>query len=125
LNALRSVLAVVVGYVIFAVPAFAFFRISGQAPHQSAPFPVMLASIATGMLSAWLGGYAAAALGKNRPLAHGVGVAAVLSLGAAVSLLNTLGSGSIWSQASALVLMAPCAVLGGWLRSRKLAAATR
>jgi|SRR5665213_463867 len=117
----RSVLAVIVGYLIFALSAFAFFQITGQPPHQAAPIPIMLASIAFGMVFALLGGYVAAWLARRRPLAHASAVAVLLALGAAISLLGTLGTGAIWSQVAALALMAPAAVLGGWLRLRQLA----
>jgi len=83
----------------------------------------MLQSILIGMVFALLGGYVAAWLAQRRPIAHGAAVAAVLAIGAAISLLSTLGKGAIWSQAAALVLMAPCAVLGGWLRLRQAAGA--
>ena len=103
----RSVLAVIVGYLIFALSAFAFFQISGQPPHQPAPMPVMLGSIAFGMVFALLGDYVAAWLARRRPLAHAVAVAAVLALGAAISLFATLGKGgAVWSQVAALALMA-------------------
>jgi hypothetical protein len=69
-------------------------------------------------MSALLGGYVAAWLAKRRPLAHGFAVTAVLALGAAISLLSTLGKGAIWSQVAALVIMAPCAAIGGWLRAK-------
>lgn len=117
----RSVLAVIVGYLIFALSAFAFFQISGQPPHQAAPMSVMLASIAFGMVFALLGGYVAAWLARRRPLAHAIAVAALLALGAAISLLSTLGNGAVWSQVAALALMAPAAVFGGWLRLQRLA----
>jgi hypothetical protein len=52
----RSILAVVVGYLIFALSAFAFFQISGQPPHQAAPMPIMLGSIVFGMVFALIGG---------------------------------------------------------------------
>jgi hypothetical protein len=119
----RSVIAVIVGYLIFALSAFAFFQISGQPPHQAAPVPIMIGSIAFGMVFALLGGYVAAWLARRRPLAHGVGVAAVLALGAAISSLNTMGKGAVWSQVAALAFMTPCAVLGGWLRMRQVAGA--
>jgi predicted Co/Zn/Cd cation transporter (cation efflux family) len=79
--------------------------------------------IAFGMVFALLGGFVAAWLARRRPFAHGVAVAAVLALAAAISLLNTIGKGAVWSQVSALALMAPCAVYGGWLRMRQVAGA--
>jgi hypothetical protein len=80
----RSVFSVVVGYVIFAGSAFAFFEISGQAPHRAAPVPIMVASIAFGTACSLLAGYVAAWLAQRRPLAHGAAVAAVLAVGAAI-----------------------------------------
>ena len=117
---LRSVGAIVCGYVLFALSAFAFFKISGQPPHQEAPPALMFGSIAVGIIAAFLGGYIAAWLAGRRPMAHGVAVALVLALGATVSLVSTLGHGTIWSQLAALLLMAPSAVLGGWGRARQL-----
>jgi len=114
----RSIVSVIVGYLIFALSAFALFQISGQPPHQAASAPFIFGSIIFGAMSALLGGYVAAWLAKRRPLAHGFAVAAVLALGAAISLLSTLGKGAIWSQVAALVIMAPCAAIGGWLRAK-------
>ena len=121
---LRSILSVIAGYVLFALSAFAFFQLSGQPPHQHAPVPVMLASIAVGMLGAFAGGYLAARMAGRRPFAHGIAVAVVLAAGALASLLATLGHGAIWSQLAALVLMAPSAMFGGAVvaRSRRAGA---
>jgi hypothetical protein len=117
---LRSIIAVLAGYVVFAASAFAVFRLSGQAPHADASIPFMLLSIATGVVFALAGGHVAGWIAGRRPVAHGVAVAAVLALGAIVSLVATVGHGAIWSQVAALLLMAPSAVLGGWLRARSM-----
>jgi hypothetical protein len=116
---LRSVGAVIVGYLLFAIPAYAYFQITGQAPHQDAPPAVMLASAAVGVAAACLGGYTAAALAGRRPSTHGVAVALVIAVGAIASLVSTLGHGAIWSQLSALILMAPSAAIGGAIRARQ------
>ena len=116
----RSIVSVIVAYLIFALCAFALFQISGQPPHQAAPVSFIVGSIVYGAVFALIGGYVAAWLARHRPLAHGLAVAVVLALGAAISLLSTLGKGAIWSQVAALVIMAPCAALGGSLRSRQV-----
>ncbi|RYE02062.1 MAG: hypothetical protein EOP50_00950 [Sphingobacteriales bacterium] len=79
----------------------------------------MAASILVGAIAAALGGYVAGLLGGSRPVLHGALVATILATGALVSLLSTVGHGAIWSQIAALVIMAPSAVLGGWLRARQ------
>ena len=85
---LRSVAAVLVGHIVFAVGSFAVFRLSHHPPHAPASASFML-----------------------------VAMAGVLALGAAASLAATLGHGAIWSQKAVLTLMAPAAALGGWLRA--------
>ncbi|MEO5820412.1 MAG: hypothetical protein ABIT71_07875 [Vicinamibacteraceae bacterium] len=116
---LRSIGAVIAGYLLFAMPAFAFFQVSGQAPHQEAPLVVMLASMVVGVVAAGLGGYAAAALAGRSPLAHGIAVALVIAAGATASLVSAVGHGTIWSQLAALLLMVPSAAIGGAFRARQ------
>ncbi len=114
----RSVMAVVVGYAVFAVPAGALFQVSGQDPHGEATVPFLLFATAYGVAFALLGGYVSGWIALRSPFAHGLIVAGVLALGAAVSLLATVGTGHIWSQVTALTAMAPAAALGGYLRGR-------
>jgi hypothetical protein len=115
---LRSIAAVLVGYVVFAVGSFAVFRLSHHPPHAPASASFMLGAIAAGIGFALAGGYVAAWLAGRRPVGHAVAMAGVLAIGAAASLAATLGHGVVWSQTAALTLMAPAAALGGWLRAR-------
>jgi ABC-type Mn2+/Zn2+ transport system permease subunit len=117
----RSIVAVVVGYLVFAGSAVALFQVSGQAPHAPASLPFMLGSTLYGILFAALGGYLAARLVPRRPELHGAAVAALIALGAAASLVARHGTGSVWSQVSAVLLMAPAAWGGGYLRARHAA----
>ena len=112
---LRSVVAVLAGYLVFATSAFAVFRLSGRAPHAPAPLPFMLLTVASGVVFAAVGGYLAGWLAGRRPVA----MAVVLAAGAVASLVATLGHGAVWTQVTALLFMAPSAVLGGWLCARR------
>lgn len=116
----RSVLGVIVGYMIFAFSGFVLFQVSGQPPHGEASVPFMIGAVVYGLSFALLGGYIAGLIAGRRPLAHGIAVGVILAAGAGVSLIATIGHGVIWSQVCALTLMAPAAVLGGWLRGRTL-----
>jgi hypothetical protein len=115
---IRSILAVIVGYAIFAVSGFALFQVTGQPPHGEASVPFMLGATVYGAAFALLGGYVAGVIAGRRPLAHGAAVATILALGAGVSLVATVGHGAIWSQVCTLAFMAPAAAVGGWLRER-------
>lgn len=119
-QALRSVGSVVLGYLVFALSAAAFFLLTGQPPHAPAPLSIMFGCIAVGIASAFLGGYLAARLAGRHPSAHGLAVALILALAATISLVSTVGHGAIWSQVAALVLMAPAAAVGGVARSRRV-----
>jgi hypothetical protein len=115
----RSVGSVVFGYMLFAMSTLAFFKLTGLAPHEPASAANMASSIAVGVIAALMGGYSAAWLAGRKPRAHGMAVAALLALGATVSLFKTLGHGAIWSQSAALLLMVPSAALGGLVRARQ------
>jgi len=114
---IRSVVAVIVGYAVFAALSYAIFRFTGHDPHEAASPLFKMASIAAGVFFAFLGGWVAGWIGRRHTLRHGVGVALLIAVGAGMSLAATLGHGGIWSQVSALTLMVPSAVLGGWLKA--------
>ena len=118
LRIVRSIAAVLIGYLLFAVSTFLLFKFSGQPPHQTAPIEFMATVAIAGMFFSFLGGYVSGLLAGTKPLGHAIGVAVVLLLGASVSLVSTIGKGAIWSQLIAILLIAPGAVLGGWVRSR-------
>jgi len=119
---LRSFVAVLVGYAIFAVSSFALFRVTGQDPHAPAPLLFMAMTVVIGDTFAMIGGYVAGWLAGRRPLAHGVAAAVLIAVGAVVSLTATIGHGSVWTQVAALLFMAPSAVVGGWMRQARTGA---
>ena len=115
---LRTVLGVVIGYLVFAASGFALFHITGQPPHGEASIQFMIGATFYGVAFAAFGGYVSAWIAGRAPLAHAGAMAMVLAIGATVSLIATIGKGAIWSQICAIALMAPAAVAGGWLRQR-------
>ena len=118
---LRSIGAVAAGYFIFAASAALLFQLSGQEPHGAAPLTFRIASVVWGAVFALVGGWLAAHVAVRRPATHAAVVAALIALGAIVSMLAR-PSDAMWSQLSALIVMAPCAWLGGVLAARRKAA---
>lgn len=116
---LRSIAGVILGYMIFAISGGLLFALSGQKAHGIASLTFMIGSVVYGAFFALVGGYVSGLIAGRKPLAHGIAVAAVLAMGATASLLATIGKGSIWSQVSALLVMAPSASVGGRLRARR------
>jgi peptidoglycan/LPS O-acetylase OafA/YrhL len=114
---LRSIGAVAAGYLIFGASAALLFQLSGQEPHESAPVAFKVASIVWGAVFALVAGWLTARVAGRRPRVHAAIVAGLIALGALVSLLADR-SGAKWSQVAAIVIMAPCALLGGAISSR-------
>ena len=77
-----------------------------------------MCSAAYGAAFAAAGGYLAARLAPRRPLAHAAILAALLAAGALAAIAAERSAGSIWSQLLVLLLMAPAALGGGYLRVR-------
>ncbi len=116
---IRSILGVVAGYFIFAVSAVLLFSLSGRDSHDVAPPGFMLTSIIYGAFFAALGGYVAATIARRHEFRQAAILSLVIGTGAFISLLARPGKGAIWSQLSALLVMAPAAMIGGYLRNRK------
>lgn len=114
---LRSIGAVAAGYIIFGASAALLFQLSGQAPHANAPLAFKVGSIIWGAVFALVAGWLTARIAGRKPTVHAGIVAGLIALGALVSLAAR-PSDAKWSQMSALVIMAPCAVLGGVLSAR-------
>jgi len=117
---LRSIGAVVAGYFVFAASAVLLFQMSGRDPHADLPFTFKVASTIWGAVFALVGGWLAAHVSVSRPATHAAVVAAVIAIGALLSLMLD-PSGARWSQLSAIVVMAPSAWLGGVLAAKRKA----
>ena len=116
---IRSILGVVAGYFVFAVSAVLLFSLSGRDSHDVVPTGFMLTSIIYGAFFAALGGYVTATIARRNEVRHAPILSLVIGTAAFISLLSRPGKGAIWSQLSALLVMAPAAMIGGYLRTRK------
>jgi hypothetical protein len=115
---LRSLGAIAAGYLIFGSSAFLLFQLAGVEPHDAAPLRFKIASIIWGAVFALVAGWLAARVAGRRPATHAAIVAAVIALGAVISLVAA--PGAKWSQLAALAIMAPCAWLGGLISRRSI-----
>jgi hypothetical protein len=116
---LRGILAIVAGYLIFAVSAVALFAVSGRDPHAPQPAGFVVIVLLYGIGFAGVSGYVTALIAKRADTAYVVALASIIALGALVSLFASPASHAIWSQVGTLVLMVPAALLGGIIRVRR------
>jgi MFS superfamily sulfate permease-like transporter len=112
----RHVIAVLVGYVLFAGASVALFALSHRDPHARQDGTFVAFSIGYGLLAAVLAGYVASVIGGGRRLNHARTLAVAVAAVAIVSMLARPGQGAVWSQLLSLVVFAPAVLLGGWLR---------
>lgn len=113
---LRSVLAVLVGYSVFAVSAVLLFQLSGVDPHGPSGLGFRIFGLAYGTAFAGIGGYVAATIAPRTPWRPVGVVAAVVVLAAVVSLVASPGDHATWTQLASIVLFAPAILAGGRLR---------
>ncbi len=116
---LRHAAAVLLGYVIFAALAAGLFALSHRDPHVPQDRVFVAFALVYGVIAAVLAGYVAGSIGRARPIAPARTLSLAIAAVAIVSMLARPGGGAVWSQLATLVLFAPSAVVGGWLRSLK------
>jgi MFS family permease len=116
---MRTFLAVVAGYLVFAVSAVLFFHLTNVDPHSPAALGFEALTIAYGLAFAFLSGFVAGRIGQRTDLVCGIALALVIALGATISILARPGAGALWTQTAALVLFAPASLAGDWTRRRR------
>lgn len=125
---LRSIVAVVVGFLTIAVLSFVTGEIvmallpdAFDAAGRTESVPVLVLTLAYVAVYAIFGCYLAARLAPNRPMRH------AMILGMLGLIFNIGGTIAVWDTAPAwyfivsLALVLPHAWLGGMLRERELA----
>ena len=115
----RTILGVLLGDVIFAGGSALLFYAARVDPHAPVEARFMLISVAGGIVLAMAGGWIAGWFGQRGDLVCGILLAIIIAVGALASLISRPGQGAAWSQTAALVLMAPAALAGDWVRARK------
>ena len=120
---MRTLLGVIVGYLIFGVSAFLMFRLTGHYPHGPHEQPstgFVVISIVVGIVAAVIGGWVAAAISGKRVAATIVAVViAVLAVLSGIVTITMMHGQGLWSNLAAVALMAPAAQIGGALAKKR------
>jgi hypothetical protein len=113
---MRTISGVILGYLVFAVPVFLLFRATHQDPHAPTVMGFEIMAILYGVFFGFLAGYWGTGIGgRSDMLVAGI-IALVM---AALAILSMMAKGISWSPMSALVLMVPTELVGGYVRTRK------
>ena len=114
---MRSIASVIAGYFIFAVSAGLLFQLSGVDPHTKPGTPFMVISIIYGCVFAASGGYVTSLIARQYEIKHSIALAILMAAIATIGLFSV--QGAHWTEIATIFVMAPCAIIGGFLRKKK------
>jgi len=109
---LRTISGVILGYLVFAIPSFLLFRVTRHDPHVPATPSFEIRAIAYGIFFAFIGGYWGNMIAGRCDMRVPTIVAVILG---AFAILSMAMTGVSWSPLSALVLMMPSVLVGGYV----------
>lgn len=113
ISVLRSIAAVIGGYVIIAAGTILTFNVLvGQVTVNSPPQHLILGTIGAA-ISGIAGGFAAAWIAPDRPMLHAGGVLVLLALDTASVLAK--GTGPVWFDLAGSSVLALTVLLGAWI----------
>lgn len=112
---MRTALAVLAGYALFAFSAAALYVVTGLEPGPGAPAGFLVGRVAFGIVIAGLAGILAGRIARERHRLAALSLALVIAAGAVVTLMERPDVTTLWIQVAAVLLMAPAAVAGDWL----------
>ena len=125
---LRSILAVIVGYLVLAIPVFIlFFAWFGGYNPQNLPEPgmgFMLFSLVFGFVFAGGGGYVCALIARRSEMNHAVALAALIVAMSIISIISAAGNEPLWYQLATLVIAVMAVLIGGFVRAGQVAKAS-
>ena len=118
---LRSILAVVVGYLIMYIPiSILFLAWFGGYDPQNSPTPTMgfmLFSLVFGFVFAGAGGYVCALIAKRSEMNHAMALAGLVVVMAIISMIGAAGREPLWYQLAGLVIGIGGVLIGGLVRA--------
>jgi hypothetical protein len=108
----RTVVAVIVGYVIFGLSAVVLFKGTGHSPGVIPTTAFAAVSVGVGLLSAIAAGWTTARLAPQSGTSHAVILAILMIFSGLVSFFFAPG---VWFQLLTMFVFAPAAMAGGMM----------
>ena len=116
----RSVLAVLAGYVVKGLVASVFLLFAGWHTTDTPSQQVVLILMFWRVVASLAAGYVTGAVARRAEIEHAAGLATLAVVVALGSMLaGTGGKEPLWAQIAHLLLMPPLILLGGYLRKRQ------
>lgn len=118
---LRSIGAVVIGYLVIAVAIIVMFVIAFPDPTVTPGMGFMIFSLIYGFLFGILGGWVCGLIAQKAEVKHAAVIAAIGILISVLSMIFAAAKEPMWYQIANMVLLTIAVLFGGWLRARQRA----
>jgi hypothetical protein len=112
-----KILAIIVGYIIFAAGAIAFFYVFDIEAHSTASTTIMIQTVVNGIIFSALAGWITQLIAKTGNLDINYILALLIAAFATFSYFKA--NGEHWTQLMAIFIFAPVSILGGLIMIRK------
>jgi len=112
----RTILAVIIGYLIFALSAVLLFTLANIEPHDETGYTTIVGVIAYGIVFSLIGGTITKLIASGTSLTANIILALLIAAIAAVSAY--MSDGSNYTQFAAIAIFAPASLIGGIITSR-------
>ncbi|HXF48540.1 MAG TPA: hypothetical protein VNL73_03815 [Verrucomicrobiae bacterium] len=116
---LRSVGAVVAGYLLIAAAIIILFAVAYPDPTAIPGRGFMLFSLVYGFLFGTLGGWVCGLIARGAEIKHAAVIAGIGILLTLLSMLFAPGREPMWYQLANMAVLTAAVLLGGWLRTRQ------
>jgi len=115
---IRSLLSLIIGYLIFAVAMLLLWMVFGYRPKDVPPERFLVFSIFCECPFAIGGGYVAALVANRKELVHTGILTGILAVMGALSVLCPQNELPLWVNLATVFPIAPCFLLGGLIRKK-------
>lgn len=119
MKVIRSLLSLILGYLVFAVAMVLLWMIFVYKPKDVPPDGFLVFSIFCECLFAFGGGYVTALVAARKELVHTGILACIVAIMGVLSLICPQNELPWWANLATTFPIAPCFLLGGLILSRK------
>jgi integral membrane sensor domain MASE1 len=120
---LRSILSIVAGFICWYIAVVIMWVAFGYGPGDMPSDGFLLFSILPEAIFAVGCGYLTALIARKKEVLHSIILGGVFVVYGIISLVLNNSEGyqyPIWVPLSTIFILAPCIVLGGWLRKKRI-----
>lgn len=116
----RSVVAIIIGYLVLAFTNMAFVTLRFIQPILNVGMiPTILLSVLYTFVFSLIGGYIVALVARGSEIKHTAILASIMALVTIISMIIAIAIEPLWYKITYLVVMAPATILGGYVRHRR------